>query len=382
MNRIVYDPGGTAVGTVLTLAFLPALYAIWFRVGHVERNHTRHQQADDLRFRVQWAGSDTGSGLQNYTICVSENGGPFEMWLQNVTVPSAIYDGRPNASYAFYSIARDAAHNVELIPPAADAVTRTLDSQLLNVSTRMHVGTGENVLIAGLIITGSEPKRVIIRGIGPSLTSVPGALANPTLELFDANSTLLAGNNDWKSNQTEVEATTIPPSNDFESAIVRTLAPGPYTAVLRGQNNTTGIGVVEVYDLDAASNSILANISSRGFVDGGDNVMIGGLIVGGDNNLGARVLVRAIGPSLTAFGVSGALADPVLELRNANGLLLSGNNDWKDAQQSEIEATTLAPTNDLESAVLATLPAGNYTAIVRGRGNTTGVAVVEVYNLE
>ena len=168
----------------------------------------------------------------------------------------------------------------------------------------------------------------------------------------------------------------------MESAILRTLAPGNYTAILRGKNNLVGIGVVEAYDLDQAANSKLANIATRGFVDTNDNVMIGGLIVGGHNGSGARVLVRASGPSLTAFGVSGALADPTLELRDGNGSKIAINDNWKDGQQTAIQATTLAPTDDRESAVLITLPAGNYTAIVRGRDNTTGVALVEVYNVK
>jgi VCBS repeat protein len=342
------------------------------------------------RFQVTWNGSDTGAGISAYTIFVSENGGAYTVWLGNTTSTSAFFDGNPNSSYSFYSVAKDGAGNSEAAPASPDATVAALPAgQLLNISTRMRVLTGDNVLIGGLIITGTDPKKVLIRGIGPSLANfgVTNALGDTTLELYQGN-TLLASNDNWKissdgsSQQAEIQATTIPPTNDLESAIVRTLAPGNYTAVLRGKNNLTGIGVVEAYDLDQAANSKFANIATRGFVDTDDNVMIGGTIVGGHNNSGARVLVRAIGPSLTAFGVPGALLDPILELRNANGLLLSGNDDWKESQQAEIAATTLAPTNDLESAVVTTLPAGNYTAIVRGRDNTTGVALVEVYNVK
>jgi hypothetical protein len=340
---------------------------------------------NSTHLQVNWSGSDTGAGITTYTIYVSENGGPYNLWLQNTTLTSAFYDASPNSTVAFYSVATDGAGNTEAAPAVADTTSSlTPSGQLLNIATRLRVQTGDNVLIGGLIITGTDSKKILLRGIGPSLANfgVTNALGDTTLELFQGN-TLLQSNDNWKEDQrAEIEATTIPPTNDLESAIVRTLAPGNYTAVLRGKNNLTGIGVVEAYDLDQAANSKFANIATRGFVDTDDNVMIGGAIAGGHNNSGARVLVRAIGPSLTAFGVSGALSDPVLELRNANGMLLSKNDDWRDSQQTEIEATTLAPTNDLESAVVTTLPAGNYTAIVRGVNNTTGVALVEVYNVK
>ena len=262
---------------------------------------------------------------------------------------------------------------------APAATLNACASRLLNIATRMRVLTGDSALIGGFIITGNDPKRVIIRGIGPS-TNIPGALANPTLELFDSNQTLLGSNDDWITNRAELEATTIPPTNDLESAIVITLAPGAYTAVLRGQNNGVGIGVVEVYDLNAAVNSTLANISSRGFVDSGDNAMIGGFIVGGGSS-GARVLVRGIGPSLGSF-FPDALANPTLELRNADGSLIRENDNWRDSQETEIQETTIPPSNNLESAILASVGNGNYTAILRGKDNTTGMGVVEIYNLQ
>ena len=266
-------------------------------------------------------------------------------------------------------------------------------SNLLNISTRLNVQTGDNVLIGGFIITGTDPKKVIIRGIGPSLVNVgvQGFLADPILELHDA-STILETNDNWKtrsdgsSQQAEIEATTIPPTNDLESAIVRTLPANnaTYTAVVRGKDNTTGIGVVEAYDLDQAANSKLGNISTRGFVNSGDNVLIGGFITGSGLT---KVMVRAIGPSLTNFGVANPLQDPTLELHDNNGATIRSNDNWKTredgtSQQSEIEATTIPPTNDLESALVQTLSPGNYTAVVRGKDNTTGIAVVEVYNLQ
>ena len=240
--------------------------------------------------------------------------------------------------------------------------------------------TGDNVLIGGFIVTGTQPKKVIVRAIGPSLSSFfPGALADPTLELRDSSGSLIRSNDNWRSDQElEIIPTGIPPSDDLESAIVATLPANnsAYTAIVRGANGGTGIGVVEVYDLNRAVDSKLANISTRGFVQTGDNVMIGGMIVLGQNPL--RVIVRAIGPSLP---VPGALADPTLELRDGNGTLLAANDNWRSDQEAEIIATTIPPSDDLESAIVRNLAPGNYTAIVRGVNDTTGVAVVEAYGL-
>ena len=251
----------------------------------------------------------------------------------------------------------------------------------LDISTRMRVQTGDNVLIAGFIITGSVGKKVLIRGLGPSLGAlgVAGALQDPVIELRGPSGAFINGNDNWRSlQQAEIQATGIPPSDDRESAFLITLAPGNYTAIEKGKNNTTGIGLIEVYDLDPAGPAQLANISTRGFVETGDNVMIGGFIIGGN---GAEVVVRAIGPSLTQFGISGALSDPVLSLRNAQGTELAANDDWLDTQPAVIQATGLSPSNELESAIVTTLPNGSYTAIVSGYHNAIGVGLVEVYNI-
>jgi uncharacterized repeat protein (TIGR03803 family) len=257
------------------------------------------------------------------------------------------------------------------------------EKTLGNISTRLPTGTGDNVLIGGFIVTGNNPKKVMVRGIGPSLP-LTGALADPTLELHQGDTTV-ATNDDWKINdqthqsqEADIRATTIPPTNDLESAIVATLNPGNYTAILAGKNGNTGIGVVEAYDLDQAADSRLANISTRGFIDTGDNALIGGFICGPNTT----VVVRAIGPSLTQFGIKNALADPMLELRDGNGVLVRSNNDWQDTQQTEIQNAGLAPSDSHESALIQALTSGNYTAIVRGAGNTTGVAVIEAYNLQ
>jgi hypothetical protein len=257
--------------------------------------------------------------------------------------------------------------------------------QLQNISTRARVQTGDNRMIGGFIITGTDAKRVIVRGIGPSLqiSGVPfaGRLEDPVLQLFGQNNTLLATNNDWKeTQQTEIEQTGLAPTSDLESAIVRTLPPGAYTAVLSGKDHSSGVGVVEAYDLAPAGGSQLANISTRSFVETGENVMIGGFIIGPSDGGGARVLVRAIGASLSRSGVPHAMQNPTLELRGANGALLASNDDWR-TNEAQVQATGAAPTEDSESALVADLPPGNYTAIVSGKDNTTGVAVVEVYGL-
>jgi YVTN family beta-propeller protein len=260
-------------------------------------------------------------------------------------------------------------------------------SQLANISTRMRVLTDENVLIGGFIVTGTDPKPVLLRGIGPSLTGVTGALADPTIELHQGGTTI-AMNDNWKlrpdggSQQAEIEATGIPPANDLESALVATLNPGAYTAILRGKDNATGVGLVEAYDLGRTANSKLANISTRGFVDTGDNVMIGGLIVVPPNGTNGKIAVRAIGPSLSNSGIQGALQDPTLDLVNSYGVIVRSNNNWRDSQQAEIIAAGLQPSDDRESALIQVVTPGNYTAIVRGSGGTTGVALVEVYHLQ
>ena len=270
-------------------------------------------------------------------------------------------------------------------PNDPNSVTRT--GRTLNISTRLRVLTGDNALIGGYIVTGSEPKTVVMRGLGPSLgaAGVPDTLADPVLELFDSAGNSIAFNNDWReSQQAEIEATSIPPSDDRESAIVRTLDPGAYTAVLSGVGEGTGVSLVEIYDLSGPP-ARLANISTRGFVDTGDNVMIGGFIVGGGigaNGAGsARFIARALGPSLAAAGVPNPLQDPTLEVYNGSGDLIAANNNWRDTQQAEIEATGIPPGNDLEATVVASVPAGPYTAIVRGANDGTGVGLIEVYNL-
>jgi uncharacterized delta-60 repeat protein len=273
-------------------------------------------------------------------------------------------------------------------PTATATATPTATPGTLgNISTRLRVLSGDNVLIGGMIATGTGGTRVILRAIGPSLTAlgVPGALEDPTLELFQG-STLLMSNDDWQSSsqQAEIAASGFAPGNAAESAIIWTLTPGQgYTAIVRGKNGTTGVGVVEAYDLDHSQTSKLGNISTRGFVDVDNNVMIAGVIVGPGNGTSARILARALGPTLSDLGVPGALANTTLDLVNSSGTVVRSNDNWRDdpVQQSAIEAAGLAPGHDEEAALVETVTPGAYTAIVRGSNRTTGVALVEVYHL-
>lgn len=271
--------------------------------------------------------------------------------------------------------------------PSSPTPTPTPASQALNLSTRMRTDTGNNVGIGGFTITGSVPKHVIIRAIGPSLTKFGFAaaevLADPTLEVHGPGSFGTITNNNWRDSQeAQIKSDGLAPTNDLESAIDATLPPGAYTAILSGNGTRIGICLFEVYDLDTAATSKLANLSTRAFVGTGNNVVIAGFVLG--NNTGHdRVVVRGLGPSLSSFGIANTLADPTLELRDENGVLLVADNDWQDdsAQAAEITADGLAPSDSKESAIAATLPPGLYTAILSGSNNGTGVGTVEVYDL-
>jgi sugar lactone lactonase YvrE len=261
------------------------------------------------------------------------------------------------------------------LPPAPPA-------QLLNISARVKVLTGDNVLIGGFIITGSDNKQVLLRALGSTLGQfgVSGVLADPTLELYDGTGAVIESNDNWKdTRQAEIAATGKAPPTDFESAILRTLAPGSYTVVVRDKNATTGVALVEAYDLSPGANASLSNSSARGFVGINDDIMIGGFITGEGN---CRVIVRALGPTLAQFGVPNVLADPMLELYDLNGTLIASNdNKPSPLHFSEIRESGLAPPNGAESAIIITRQAGNITAIVRGKNNTTGNALLEVYTL-
>jgi hypothetical protein len=254
-------------------------------------------------------------------------------------------------------------------------------AHLQNISSRLLIQTGNNVGIAGFVVGGTEAKKVLIRGLGPTLAqfNVTGVMQNPTLELHDGRGSLITTNDNWKdTQQAQITATQLAPPADVEAAILATLQPGAYTAIQTDARGGTGVGLIEVYDVDPLASSRLINISTRGLVQTGNNVLIGGfsLAAGSGSN---NVVVRALGPSLAPFGVNNALPDPVATLYDSNGNVITANDNWKDSQQSAIENTGLQPPNDLDAAILVTLAAGNYTAIVTGKSGRTGVALVEVY---
>jgi hypothetical protein len=262
-------------------------------------------------------------------------------------------------------------------PGRTSEFSATFFAKPQNISTRASVQTGDNIEIAGLIVRGTDPKKVLLRGLGPSL-KVPGALQNPVLAIYNRVGAMITSNDNWAdSQQNEIKATGLAPTDDREAALLMNLIPDSYTIQLRGAQGGTGVGLVEVYDL-AAPGSELINISTRGVVGTGDNVLIAGFIVGPDTGRGSHILVRGIGPSLSS--VPDRLSDPVLELHDGNGALLASNDDWK-TNEAEIKATTIPPTDDRESALVADLAPGTYTAIVRGKNDSTGVGLVEFYNL-
>jgi pectin methylesterase-like acyl-CoA thioesterase len=319
--------------------------------------------------RVSWADPMTAEQAANYTL--EHIFGPVDFW-DSTTQPETSGSVYESQGEPWNPIAQ-----LALLP------TNPGSSQALNISTRLGVQTGDNVLIAGFILTGTNPTRVLLRALGPSLQNadINDALADPVLELRAANGSRIAFNNSWKYSQAEeIIATGIPPADDREAAILATLQPGAYTAIVRGRHATSGVALVEVYDLSGTSAGELANISTRGFIDAGDHVMIAGFILAGGSD-GSRVIIRAIGPSLAAAGINGALADPTLELHDGNGVSIAFNDNWKETQQMEIEATNIPPADDRESAIVASLPPGPYTAVLASRDGSTGIGVVEVYNL-
>jgi hypothetical protein len=242
-------------------------------------------------------------------------------------------------------------------------------------------------MVGGFIISGSDPKRVIIRGIGPSLTNfgVPGAISDPVLRLFGPNGSQLGVNDNWQdTQQAEIAATGIPPQDSREAAIIATLAPAAYTTTLADMNGNTGVGLIEVYDLNHGANAKLTNISTRGSVQTVDNVMIGGFALGGTSTNPVKVVVRAIGPSLAQVGINNPLSNPTLELFDNNGQAVAFNDNWQDdpGHAAQLQALNLAPANPGESAIVTMLPPGLYTAVVAGQGGGTGIGLVEVYAVQ
>lgn len=348
-----------------------------------------YTQGADAEIDMQIAGAVSGTGYDKFIVKGAANlGGTLKISLLNGFKPTVgdvytlVSAGSFNGTFSKVTINGFTGK----IDTSTNGVTLTITSntrQLLNIATRLNVLTGNNVLIGGFIISGSQPKKVLIEAIGPSLTKygVMGALADPVLELHKPDGSVVTNDN-WKQTQeAAIQATGLAPSDPSESAILATLAPGAYTAIVRGNNNGTGVAIIQAYDRTPTVGE-LGNIATRGFVDSGENVMIGGFIIGGGTaGTSATVLIRGIGPSLAKAGITGALQDPTLELHDANGNVLKTNDNWKTTQEAAIKATGLAPSDDRESAILDTLAPGSYTAILRGKNNTTGVGLVEVYDV-
>ena len=340
-------------------------------------------------------------GLNNIVGFNQDPDGDFGDWLSEQCPQTHPYVQNAFGCAGQYSdISATSPEGINLDVIGYDLV-QTSQTSLRNISTRSFVQTGEHVMIGGFIVQGTGPKRVIIRAIGPELTQfgIPDALANPILELHNGSGSVIATNDDWQttivggiittSQVSDIQNSGHAPTAASESAIIANLPPGNYTAIVRGVANTTGVGLVEVYDLNSAASSSLSNISTRSFVQTGEHVMIGGFIVQGTGT--KKVIIRAIGPELTQFGITDELANPTLELHNANGGLIATNDNWQTTiiggiingdQVSDIQNSGHAPTAATESAIIANLQPGNYTAIVRGVSNTTGVALVEVYDLD
>jgi hypothetical protein len=375
-----------------TLSVAPSgrIDAVWYDMRNSPNNVTS---------QLFYSFSTDGGNSWSPNVAVSNSFNPFIGYPNQQKIGDYITvvsdDASANVAYAATFNGEEDIYYVRIRPSAAVAQTN-----LGNISTRSFVQPGEHVMIGGFIVQGSGPKRVMIRAIGPELTQfgIPDALANPRLELHNRTGALIASNDDWQTtilggiittNQvSDIQNSGLAPTVASESAIIADLQPGNYTAIVHGVNNTTGVALVEVYDLNPGAGSDLGNISTRSFVQTGEHVMIGGFIVQGSGP--KKVIIRAIGPELTQFGIADALANPRLELYNRTGALIASNDNWQTTirggiitsnQVSDIQNSGHVPTAASESAIIANLQPGNYTAIVRGIGNTTGVGLVEVYDL-
>jgi len=331
-----------------------------------------------------------GQNIAGYRLHYGTSSGDYTQTIEVGNTTTALVSNLTAGTTYYFVVTAYDTSNVE--SPSSNEVSYIVPgsgetpSHLANISTRLNVGVDDDVLIGGFIVRGPVPKRMILRAIGPSLTGagVSGAMANPTLELHDSTGATIATNDNWQTSgqASEISASGLAPRNPLESAIVATLPPGNYTAIVRGVNNTTGIALVEGYEFDSTATR-LVNVSTRGHVGVGNDVLIGGFIVTGSDS--KTVIVRALGPSLGtgAHPLPGALVNPVLELHDGSGNLLSSNDDWVNSpQHAAIVASGLAPPNSLESAILTTLSPGNYTAIVRGVNDATGIGLVELYDLD
>lgn len=393
VRRLLWSPPGKT-GSVIAMfvAFIAAAHGATFHV------------------TIQRGGGPSGIEHHDYPPLFTIHAGDTVEWTWNDTDPHSVISGKGNGlkadglfnsgvhtapfsysvafpntgTFPYYCGVHAPANQGGTFPEITVVAAPESPAALLNISTRLRVQAGDNVMIGGFIITGNVPKKVIIRAIGPSLTQagIADVLQDPVLELRAADGSLISSNDNWKDSQAdEIQASGVAPKNDLECAIVKTLDPGSYTAIVSGKNQGVGVGLVELYDLAEAADARLANISTRGLVQTDTNVMIGGFILGHGGGA-ARIVVRAIGPSLRQAAVSGALADPTLELHDSNGALVRSNDNWKDPEEWQLQATGIAPNDDAEAAIMATLAPAPYTAIVAGKSGSTGIALVEFFNLQ
>jgi len=351
-------------------------------------------RADSATLALTWQPSPSSSVVA-YRIYYGTNSGRYQWSLGVSNTTTAQVTGlAAGTTYYFAAKAVDiagtessASNEVYYFVPSSpsDNSPSAAAVGLSNISTRSEVLTGDGATIGGFVIGGTDSHTIVVRGLGPTLTSfgIAGALADPLLALHQTdehgNDRIVATNDNWKDTQEgSIDATGLAPVNDAEAAIILSLPPGNYTAVLTGARGSTGIGLIEVYDLSTNTSSLLSNISTRGSVGVGDHVLIGGFIANTDYT---RVAVRVLGPTLWQFGVTGALADPVLTLFDSNGNLIASNDNWTDAQAADLQIAGYAPPDPLESAIIVTRPVGSTTAIVQGKNGGTGVALLEVYYL-
>lgn len=294
----------------------------------------------------------------------------------------------PADNYSFWDDLHPSASGHYAIAAAAARILAGGDvrnASLTNLSGRARVEPGDGSVIAGFVISGNRRKITVVRGLGPTLAAygLSPTIINPFIRVFNAQGVEVGANDNWRSGQEAViQGTGLAPAADLEATVVLELEPGAYTAVLSGTGGESGVGLVEVYDIDPATSTAVRpiNLSTRARVRAGQDVLIAGFVISGFRE--RRVILRGLGPSLAAAGVSDALADPDLTLYTSNGDVVASNDDWRSSQEAEIAASGLAPTQGKEAAIVRTLPPGSYTAIVRGKAGGTGTALVEVYDLE